>query len=76
MGIYTSLGYTTCSMAEHKAHLPGSWGSFALDAGTFASWGMDAVKGDWCDARGLDQQNTSTWFGNELNATGRPMWYK
>jgi hypothetical protein len=28
-GIYTSLGHSTCSMAEHTAHLPGSYGHFA-----------------------------------------------
>ena len=31
-GIYTSLGHTTCSMAEHTAHLPGSWGHVACVA--------------------------------------------
>jgi alpha-galactosidase len=44
MGIYTSLGYETCSMAGHTSHLPGSFGYYQLDADTFASWEVDYVK--------------------------------
>jgi alpha-galactosidase len=45
------------------------------DAATFAAWEVDAVKGDWCDAKDLDIQNTTLWMAAELNATGRPMWF-
>ena len=41
-GIYTSPGPRTC--AGHE----GSWGHEALDAQTFADWGFDFLKYDWC----------------------------
>jgi alpha-galactosidase len=42
MGIYTSIGTQTCQ------HLTGSGGHYALDAQTFANWGIDLVKVDLC----------------------------
>ena len=41
-GIYTAIGNRTCQS------LPGSWGHYAQDAETFASWGVDFVKVDVC----------------------------
>lgn len=41
-GIYTAIGTKTCQS------LPGSWGHYAQDAKTFASWGVDFVKVDVC----------------------------
>jgi alpha-galactosidase len=41
-GIYTAIGARTCQS------LPGSWGHYAQDAKTFASWGVDFVKVDMC----------------------------
>ena len=46
VGIYTSLGYQTCAKAGHNSTMPGSYGSYAQDAATFASWQIDAVKGE------------------------------
>ena len=46
LGIYSSPGPTTC------AHQLGSWGYEALDAATYAEWGIDYLKYDWC---GYDQ---------------------
>ncbi len=43
-GIYTDRGTNTC------AGRPGSQGYEALDAQTFASWGVDYVKEDSCNA--------------------------
>ncbi len=43
LGIYEDAGTTTC------AHFPGSLGHEALDAATFASWGVDYVKYDRCN---------------------------
>ncbi len=41
-GIYTAIGTRTCQS------LPGSWGHYAQDAKSFASWGVDFVKVDTC----------------------------
>ena len=41
-GIYTAAGAVTCQWR------PGSWGHEHDDARTFASWGVDYVKDDWC----------------------------
>ena len=42
LGIYASAGTATCSGR------PGSYGHYAQDARTFASWGVDFVKLDSC----------------------------
>ena len=47
-GIYTDAGRKTC---EGR---PGSYGFEELDAKTYARWGVDYVKIDWCNAEGLD----------------------
>jgi alpha-galactosidase len=41
-GLYISPGPSTCAGYE------GSYGNEALDARTFASWGFDFLKYDWC----------------------------
>ncbi len=41
-GIYTSPGPGTC------AGYPGSWHHEEQDAQTYAQWGVDFVKSDWC----------------------------
>jgi alpha-galactosidase len=47
-GLYTSLGDETCNSGGHPFPIPGSEGYFEIDAQTFASWGVDHVKMDWC----------------------------
>lgn len=42
MGIYSSPGPHTCG------HELGSWQYEALDAATYAEWGVDFLKYDWC----------------------------
>jgi len=41
-GIYTAAGAVTCMLR------PGSYGHETEDARTFASWGVDFLKDDWC----------------------------
>lgn len=41
-GLYISPGPSTCAGYE------GSWGYESLDARTFADWGFDFLKYDWC----------------------------
>jgi alpha-galactosidase len=64
-GIYTDAGRQTC---EGR---PGSYGHEAQDARTYASWGVDYVKVDWCNAEGLDAPTQYTIFRDALAASGR-----
>ena len=48
VGIYSSPGPTTC------AGFAGSAGFEAEDAGSFAEWGFDYLKYDWCSAGPID----------------------
>ncbi|MFL6051870.1 MAG: NPCBM/NEW2 domain-containing protein [Actinoallomurus sp.] len=65
-GIYTAVGGQTCQGR------PGSGGHYAQDAATFADWGVDYVKFDWCGAQG-DPQPLTEQFRTALAGTGRPM---
>lgn len=47
LGIYSDVGNRTC------AGFPGSYGYYELDAQTFASWGVDLLKFDGCNADSL-----------------------
>ena len=67
-GLYTSVGARTC----HHAWAPGSYGHFDRDAQTFASWGVDYVKLDWCDRR-TRRVGAHFNLSRALNATGRPI---
>jgi alpha-galactosidase len=66
-GIYTDAGRKTC---EGR---PGSYGYEAIDAKTYASWGVDYVKVDWCNSEGLDARTQYTKFRDALRASGRPI---
>src|SRR5207244_3971037 len=50
LGIYTDAGTGTCEKR------PGSLNHEVQDAKTYASWGIDYVKIDWCNAEGLDPE--------------------
>ncbi len=71
-GIYTDAGASGCS---HQG--VGSLGHYQQDANTFAAWGFDAVKVDFCGAgqQGLSPQQQYTQFATALanNASHRPM---
>jgi len=47
-GLYTSGGDQTCSSGGRDIQVPGSEGYFETDVQTFADWGVDYVKLDWC----------------------------
>lgn len=72
LGIYTAIGKNTCT---DSGHLAGSYGHYAQDAATFASWGVTFVKVDSC--KGLpagtsDAQLTSDFsqFGGYITSRG------
>src|SRR5262249_20950925 len=48
LGLYTDAGDATCQGR------PGSRMHEVQDAMTYASWGVDFVKEDWCNTNGLD----------------------
>eukprot|EP00729_Bicosta_minor_P015301 gene15301-16152_t len=66
-GLYTSVGDVTC----HGGWSPGSLGHFKQDANTFAKWGVDYVKVDYC-GKGDDPSGHQN-LSKAMNATGRPM---
>jgi alpha-galactosidase len=73
LGIYSSPGPNTCAGYE------GSYGHEEQDARTFAAWGIDYLKYDWCGARTLytDEEMPAIYqkMGDALLKTGRPIVY-
>ena len=73
IGIYSSPGPTTCG------GWPGSYGHEEQDAKTYASWGFDYLKYDWCSAGAIytnaDLRPVYQKMGDALQASGRPIVY-
>ncbi len=67
LGIYTCAGTLTCQGR------PGSYGHEFLDAKTYAEWGVDLVKVDWCYTEGLSAPKRYEVFRDAIAASGRPM---
>jgi len=65
-GIYSSPGRKTCAGFE------GSFGHEDQDAETFAAWGVDFLKYDWCSGSG-DQVAAYRRMSEALKRTGRPI---
>ncbi|WP_349898581.1 glycoside hydrolase family 27 protein [Parafrigoribacterium soli] len=75
-GIYATPGRRTC--AELYNDYPGTLGSLgheSLDARTFASWGADYLKYDWCsaDRDGVSRRSGFSMMRQALDTTGRPI---
>lgn len=66
-GIYSCAGNTTC------AGRPGSRGHEYQDAMTYAKWGVDYLKYDWCDTEGLNAIGAYATMRDALYAAGRPV---
>ena len=73
IGIYSSPGPNTCAGYE------GSHGHEEQDARTYAAWGIDYLKYDWCGARNIytDQEMQAVYqeMGEALLKSGRPILY-
>ena len=70
LGLYSDAGTTTC---QNRA---GSYGYEAVDAATYASWGVDLLKYDTCNTvPGWDPEEGYPIMGKALNNTGRDIWY-
>jgi alpha-galactosidase len=67
LGIYSDVGYKTC------AGYPASRGHEFQDAYTYAQWGVDYLKEDWCNAENLNPVGAYTTMRDALLATGRPI---
>ena len=65
LGLYADAGTATCS------GFPGMYGHEQQDANTYASWGVDYLKVDWCNSTGEDAQTEYTKIGNALSSSGR-----
>jgi alpha-galactosidase len=72
-GLYSAPGPTTCG------GYPGSYGYETQDAQTFADWGVDFLKYDWCSAGDIysvdEMQAVYQKMGRALADTGRPIVY-
>jgi alpha-galactosidase len=67
LGIYSDAGDKTCGGR------PGSRGREEQDAKTYAGWGVDYLKYDWCNTQGLDAPAAYKKMSDALRATGRPI---
>ena len=67
LGIYSDAGGKTCGGR------PGSRDHEVQDAKTYAAWGVDYLKYDWCDANGLKAPDAYKKMGDALKASGRPI---
>jgi alpha-galactosidase len=70
-GVYSSPGPKTCAGYE------GSFGHEAQDAKTYAEWGVDYLKYDWCSASKVykpsEMQAAYKKMHDALESTGRPI---
>jgi alpha-galactosidase len=66
-GIYSCAGDKTCGGR------PGSRGHEYQDAISYAQWGVDYLKYDWCNNTGLSSVGAYTTMRDALYAAGRPI---
>ncbi|MGC4129107.1 MAG: glycoside hydrolase family 27 protein [Bergeyella sp.] len=67
IGIYSDAGSMTCGGR------PGSRGYEFQDAKTYAEWGIDYVKYDWCNTEGLKAEGAYKTFTAALKKAGKPI---
>jgi alpha-galactosidase len=67
LGIYSDAGWKTCG------GYPGSRGHEYQDALTYASWGIDYLKYDWCDTEGLKTEGAYLTMRDAIYSAGRPI---
>ena len=71
LGIYSGPGTATCQGWE------ASYNHEEQDAKTFADWGIDYLKYDWCNGntvyQGAEHPSAYLRMGQALRATGRPI---
>lgn len=67
LGIYSDAGWKTCG------GYPGSRGHEYQDALTYAKWGVDYLKYDWCNTEALNAEGAYLTMRDALHAAGRPI---
>lgn len=67
LGIYSDAGSKTCGGR------PGSRGHEYQDAITYARWGVDYLKYDWCSTDSLKAQGAYMTMASALRDAGRPV---
>lgn len=67
IGIYSDAGSQTCGGR------PGSRGYEFQDAQTYANWGIDYLKYDWCNTEGLKAEGAYKTITAALRKAGRPI---
>ena len=67
LGIYSDVGDKTCGGR------PASRGHEYQDALSYAQWGVDYLKYDWCNAEGLKAEGAYATMRDALRTAGRPM---
>ena len=67
LGIYSDAGDKTCGGR------PGSRGHEYQDAKTYAAWGIDYLKYDWCETKGLSAVGAYTTMRDAIRAANRPI---
>ncbi len=72
IGVYSDAGVTTCAEAQ-----PAGYGYEDVDAKTFAEWGVDYLKYDYCYAPPEKEEaiDRYTRMGRALESTGRSIVY-
>ena len=66
-GIYSDAGYETCGGK------PASRGHEFQDAISYASWGVDYLKYDWCNTENINAKGAYTTMRDALYAAKRPV---
>jgi len=66
-GLYSDAGWKTCGGR------PGSRGYEFQDALTYAEWGVDYLKYDWCFTEGLKAEGAYQTMSAALRQAGRPI---
>ena len=67
LGIYSDAGFLTCGGR------PASRGREFQDAQTYAQWGVDYLKYDWCGCGDLQAEGAYRTMRDALYAAGRPV---
>ncbi|SFI84067.1 alpha-galactosidase [Kaistella treverensis] len=67
IGIYSDAGALTCGGR------PGSRGFENQDAKTYADWGIDYLKYDWCSSESLSAEGAYKTMAAALKRAGRPI---
>ncbi len=67
LGIYSDAGAKTCGGK------PASRGHEYQDALTYAQWGVDYLKYDWCECTDLNAKGAYTTMRDAIHSAGRPM---